>query len=271
MVNRLWQHHIGEGLCRSPDNFGFSGEEPTNQALLDWLAVRFVEKDWSIKAMHRAIMLSSTYQMGSSYNAAAAHADPDNRLHWRFQRRRLTAEEIRDTILAVSDNLDLTVGGNLFNYKNHDPHVSFNTRGPVEYDFPRRSIYLPVVRNVLYDVFDLFDFGDALTINPKRSQTTVAPQALYMMNSPLVIDAAKRLATILRRATVDDETRIQHIYERLLARPPTPAEIGRSLHTLTRLAEIITDDEKEPEAVNQKAWQTFCHTILASNEFLHLN
>src|SRR5262249_48079111 len=114
MVNRLWKWHFGEGLVRSPDNFGKLGDRPVNQPLLDWLAVQFVKRGWSIKAMHRLLMLSSTYQMSTAYDERAATFDPENRLHWRMNRRRLDAEEIRDAILAVSGSLDATMGGSLF-------------------------------------------------------------------------------------------------------------------------------------------------------------
>ncbi|MGD9856804.1 MAG: DUF1549 domain-containing protein, partial [Planctomycetaceae bacterium] len=177
MVNRLWQWHFGDGLVRTPDNFGRLGERPTHPELLDWLAVRFVESGWSIKAMHRLLMLSSTYQMSTQYDAGAATQDPENRLWWRRNRRRLEAEAIRDAILAASGNLDLTMGGSLLPTENRKYVTSTANVDPVTYQSNRRSLYLPVVRSAVYDVLQAFDFADPSVLSGQRRSTTVAPQA----------------------------------------------------------------------------------------------
>src|SRR5207244_4689098 len=134
MVNRLWRWHFGRGIVPSTDNFGRLGEPPTNQPLLDWLALRFIERGWSIKEMHRLIMLSSTYQMGSPFDARAAEIDPENKLLWRANRRRLEAEEIRDAVMAVSGDLKLVEGGSILNYKDRQYVANTSKRGQIDYD-----------------------------------------------------------------------------------------------------------------------------------------
>ena len=177
MVNRIWQWHFGDGLVRTPDNFGKLGERPTHPELLDWLAVQFVDEGWSIKAMHRLIMLSSTYQMSTTYNAVAADQDPENRLLWRRSRKRLDAESIRDSLLYVAGNLDLSMGGTLLPTENRKYVTSTANVNPIVYDTQRRSMYLPIVRSALYEVFQAFDFADPAVSSGERMSTTVAPQA----------------------------------------------------------------------------------------------
>ncbi|MCA9206612.1 MAG: DUF1553 domain-containing protein, partial [Planctomycetales bacterium] len=194
MVNRLWRWHFGKGMVESVDNFGLQGATPTHPELLDWLAVRFIECGWSIKAMHRLIMLSSVYRMSSTHDPECAAIDPENRWQWRAGVRRLEAEAIRDAMLAVSGTLDPTMGGSLLHVGNREFIFNHTSKDETKYDAPRRSLYLPVIRNHLYDVFQLFDYTDAGVVNGDRSTSTVAPQALFMMNSELVSDAATALA-----------------------------------------------------------------------------
>ena len=204
-VNRLWLWHFGQGLQRSPDNFGLLGQRPTNQPLLDWLAVEFIEQGWSIKQMHRLMLLSSTYQMSSTFDARANTKDPENRLWWRFNRRRLDAEEVRDALLAVGGNIDLQMYGQLL--PNADrAYVTGTGSKRSTYDYNRRSVYLPILRSALYNVFIAFDFADPSVIQGQRKNTVVTPQALFMMNSKLVHDEASRLA---QRVLQDD---IETIY-----------------------------------------------------------
>ncbi len=152
MVNRIWQGHFGEGLVRSVDNFGRLGQGVDNQPLLDWLARRFVDLGWSIKAMHRLIVLSSAYQMSTEFNPQAAAVDPENRLLWRMNRRRLEAEEIRDALLAASGRMDLAMGGTMMTFGNHTYVTSTASKNGVNYQSLRRSVYLPVVRSSVYEV-----------------------------------------------------------------------------------------------------------------------
>ena len=270
MVNRIWQWHFGKGIVRSPDNFGNLGQRPTDQAMLDWLAVRFVKSGWSIKQMHRLIMLSSTYQMGTAHSAAAAAKDPENRLLWRFERRRLEAEQVRDAVLAVGGRLDLSMYGQLLPDKARG-YVTGTGSKQGTYDFNRRSVYLPVLRSAVYQVFQAFDFADPSVLSGKRSTTTVAPQALFMMNGKIVLQQSRYLAeNLLERDDVDDAGRLRLAYERVLGRPPTPAETDRDLGFLVRYQAATEADHVQPEQGRVRAWQGVCRVLLASNEFIYV-
>jgi hypothetical protein len=265
MVNRIWRGHFGKGIVPTVDNFGRLGEKPSNQPLLDWLALRFIENGWSIKSMHRLLMLSNAYQMSSDYNVAAAEADPENVLLWRMPRRRLEAEAIRDAIMSVSGELSATTGGSLLPYKDREYVANTARRGSVDYDRPIRAVYIPVVRSSMYEVFQAFDLPDPSTSNGDRDSTVVAPQALFMMNSSVMLKHSRKMAdTLLVRADVDDSARIREAYERALARPATPLEIDQGLSFLARI-------ESEWKGDRAKAWQSFCKALLASNEFIYLN
>ncbi len=279
MVNRLWQWHFGEGLVRTPDNFGRLGERPTHPQLLDWLAVQFVESGWSIKAMHRLIMLSATYQMSTAYDADAAAQDAENRLWWRRNRRRLEAEAIRDAILAVAGNLDLTMGGSLLPTENRKYVTSTANVNPIVYNSNRRSVYLPVVRSAVYEVFQAFDFADPSMLDGKRISTTVAPQALFMMNSQLVAEHAKMLAEQLLKIDgegdgkdneSDDAARVRALYRRVLSRPPTAAETKRAIAYLDRVSQALESLKHETDKVRLVAWHSLCRAVIASNEFLFI-
>ena len=267
LVNRLWHWHFGAGLVRSPDNFGLLGDRPTNQALLDWLAVRFVESGWSIKALHRQILLSSTYQMSTAFDDKSAQLDPENRLHWRMNRRRLEAEAIRDSLLFVSGALDLKMGGTVFEGKNRNYIPGYPNDSYDKYNSPRRSVYLPVLRSALYDVFQAFDFADPSTANGERATTTVAPQALFMLNSKLVETNTKALAAnLLQKDQLSDPVRIKMAFEVLYARPPGMKEITRALDFLSRLER--EDQAGTPAERRLRAWQSLCRVLVAANEFI---
>ncbi len=272
-VNRVWRWHFGQGLVKSVDNFGLIGDKPSHPELLDWLALRFVEGGWSVKALHRQIMLSSTYQMGSAFDAKAAEADPDNRLHWRAPVRRLEAEAIRDSLMAVSGNLDKSVGGPALQHvKNRDYLFDHTSTDKTTYDSRRRSIYLPVIRNNIYDVFQLFDGTDATVINGDRATTTVATQALFMMNGPLMVESATKLtARLLEDKSLDDAGRVRRLYETAYGRPPTDRELDRAKTAVTGFESELT--ASEPDAVKRRAraWALFGHVLLAANEFVYVN
>ena len=227
MANRLWRWHFGRGIVPSTDNFGRLGEMPTNQPLLDWLAVTFVDKKWSIKDMHRLIMLSSTYRMGSNYDEKAAEVDPENTLLWRANRQRLEAEEIRDAVTAVTGEIDLAPGGTLLTYKDRAYVANTSKRGSNDYDNPRRAVYLPVVRSSLYEMFQAFDLPDPTTPNGDRNSTVIAPQALFMMNSTLMLKSTRNMAKkLLDRSDFDDGARIRDAWERALSRAPSAGRGG---------------------------------------------
>ena len=271
IVNRIWRWHFGAGIVPTPDNFGALGGRPINPALLDWLARGFVNGGWSVKALHRLIMMSNTYQLSAKYDPKAAELDPENRLHWRFSPRRLEAEAIRDALLAVSGTLDSAMAGSLLKVENRAYFFDHTSKDLTRYDARRRSVYLPIVRNHLYDAFDLFDYSEASVSNGDRATTTVAPQALFMMNSELVAQAAADLAVDLNNCSgVDDSERIHRLYVQAYGRPPNPSEIERAVAFLARYSNGLSALEPVSRERRILAWQALCQTILASSEFVYL-
>jgi hypothetical protein len=270
-VNRVWRWHFGRGIVPSVDNFGTLGDRPSNQRLLDWLATTFVADGWSLKSLHRRIMLSNTYQMSSRFDAKAAASDPENRMMWRMDRRRLEAEEIRDSLLAIGGTLDTTMGGTLLKFKDREYVTSTANADPVNYMSNRRSVYLPVIRSALYDVFTAFDFGDPTVMNGDRPTTTVAPQALFLMNSALVLEQTRAMAKmLLAKSDLDDSGRILMAYETCFSRPPAPAEAARAIETLKRL-DAAYRAEKDEESRRLRCWQSLCKTLVGSSEFIYVD
>jgi hypothetical protein len=244
MVNRIWQHHFGQGLVRTPNNFGQRGERPDNPELLDYLAARFVESGWSVKAMHRLILLSSAYQQASRADAAALAADPDNRLLARMNRQRLDAEAIRDSLLVVAGRLDASAGGPAF----------------TDLAVPRRTLYLMAARTGANtsDFGRLFDRADPGSIVDQRGQSVVAPQALFFLNDPVVQAWARELAArVAREAPADSEARLRRLYALTLGRPPTRAEIDLGVQLLG--------------VGGADAWESYCHMLVCTNEFIYLD
>ena len=270
IVNRIWQWHMGDGLVRSPDNFGRLGQAPTHPELLDWLTLHFVESGWSLKELHRTILLSATYQMSAEWNERAAAVDPDNRWRWRFTRRRLEVEAIRDAMLSVSGQLDLSMGGSLLPTPNRQYVTSTASVDPVVYDSPRRSIYLPVVRSALYEVFQAFDFADPSTLSGQRQTTTVAPQALFMMNSKFVSEQAQALAGQLLRDEADDGARVRRLYQQAFGRVPDPTEVDRASTFVAARTKSLVDAGLAPHDGQQRAWQSLVRAVLSANEFIFI-
>ncbi len=295
MVNRIWRWHFGQGLVGSTDNFGVLGDRPSHPELLDWLARRFIAEGWSVKAMHRLIMSSAVYQRAAQRGAGAGEslvisnqsatetkparlqtkhsalitnhsltqADPDNRLLSHFPLRRLEAEEIRDAVLFVAGSLDRTMGGKTIPVKNREFFFNHTSKDATTYDSPRRALYLPVVRNNVYDLFEQFDFPDPAVPNGNRNATVVAPQALLMLNSDLVGKAAEKFAASLLASASDDARRIELAYQKAYARPPTAKELARAKKFLA--------DFKPDSAASPNAWTVLCQSLLAANEFIYLN
>lgn len=271
IANRVWRWHFGKGIVATPDNFGKLGAKPTNQPLLDWMAVTLMDEGWSLKELHRLILLSNTWQMSSEFNAQAATVDPGNRLMWRVDVRRLDAESIRDSILSVSDGLDPALGGSLLNVGNREFVFNHESKDGVTYDFNRRSIYLPVIRNHLYGMFMLFDYSDASVLNGDRSATTVAPQALFLLNSELVEEASHRMAeSILHQTALSPEQKIQELFLKSYGRQPSEREVSKSLHFLEELENELQATEADSEKRITRSWQVFCQSIFASSEFIYL-
>ncbi|MDA1274161.1 MAG: DUF1549 and DUF1553 domain-containing protein [Verrucomicrobia bacterium] len=272
MANRIWLWHFGEGLVRSADNFGKLGEPPANRALLDWLALRFQASGWSMKEMHRCIMLSSSYQMNSAHNALAYETDPENLLWWKFPKRRLTAEEIRDTLLVAGESLGSEMHGQRLPSKNRD-YVTGTSSKEGTYSFPCRSVYLPILRSAVYDVFQAFDFPDPSVLNGKRATTTVAPQALFLMNGEIVLQQSRSLAeNLINRNEMNDRGRVQLAYNRLFGRPPDAREVDDGLDFIRDCAAALeSEGVRDAGAQRVRAWQGLCRVLMASNEFVYLN
>jgi hypothetical protein len=259
LVNRIWQSHFGRGLAATTDNFGKLGEAPTHPQLLDWLAADFIENGFSLKYLHRRILLSSTWQMSGDNNATAFARDSDNRLLWRINRRRLDAEPLRDAILASAGQLDLALGGTLFPAKPGDSAVDAYNKQLATYDHDRRSVYLPVIRSAVYDMFQIFDFGDPSVVTTTRAETTVPTQSLFLMNSPFVRKQATQFASRFARAAPGDTDRqIRLAYEIALSRPPTASELDRA-------TQHISTSANKDESRRQFAQMLFC-----LNEFIYV-
>nr|WP_233215495.1 PSD1 and planctomycete cytochrome C domain-containing protein [Rhodopirellula bahusiensis] len=274
MINRLWRGHFGRGLVNTVDNFGLKGSPPTHPELLDWLAVQFIEEGWSIKAMHRLILLSQTYQRSSDFNATNAEMDPDNKWHWRFNIRRLEAEAIRDGLLAVSGQLDRTTGGNIMPYGNREYVFNHTSEDKSKYDTKRRSIYVPVIRNHLYDMFQLFDYTDASVLTGDRNTSTIAPQALFLMNSEMLADRTFAMADRLLNTGENSVQRISHLYLEAYGRPPTDSELSDGVRFLSRFESGVRENYVVSGVSNsypeRLAWQALCQAVVSSSEFVYI-
>jgi Protein of unknown function (DUF1553)/Protein of unknown function (DUF1549)/Planctomycete cytochrome C len=267
VANRAWHHLFGAGIVPSVDNFGKLGERPSHPDLLDRLAVEFAADGWSMKRLVRRIVLSRTYQLSSTHDARDAAADPQNRLLWRHNRRRLPAEAIRDAILSASGRLSLAAGNSSVIGLGEQAVANnlMDKTGELKGQPFRRSVYLPLIRNDLPDFLTVFDFADPDVVVGARAVTTVPAQALLMLNSSFVRGQAARLAErAFRDEPRDDERRLNHIYELTLGRLPTKAESARAFGYLDRLSS--SGDRGKTVA----AWASFCHALLASTEFRFL-
>jgi hypothetical protein len=226
MINRIWQHHFGAGFVPTPDDFGMMSEPPSHPELLDYLSSVFVENGWSIKKIHRLIMLSSVYQQSSADNPRYAQIDPFNRLLWRANIQRLEFESLRDSLLAIGGALNEQMFGRPVDLERN-------------LDSTRRTIYGVVDRSDLLDAFVNFDFANPDMPNGKRYETTVPQQALFLMNSPVVVEQAKRLVSLKDfDQCADDTTRIQFLYERIYQRPAREEEIKLGLDFVAQAPQV---------------------------------
>lgn len=272
-VNRIWRWHFGEGIVKSTENFGRLGDRPSHPELLDWLARHFMEQGWSTKQMHRLILLSSTYQMASnSENETSNYAvDPENQLLWKIHLQRLDAEQIRDSILSVTNRLDETKGGKTVPLRNRQFVFNHTSVDHTKYDSVRRAIYLPIIRNNLYPMFEQFDFPDPTMPTGNRNSTVVAPQALLVMNSDLFIDSANAFAKKMIKELPKESDRVVFAYERSLGRKPTKEEVDQVLSFVGEVSSSNTADSEQTENDSKlRAWSLFCQSLFASNEFIYL-
>ena len=259
-VNRLWTWHFGTGIVDTPSNFGILGSKPSHPELLDFLARQFTLDGWSMKAMHRFIMNSATYQQSSSTLVALPTTDPDNRLLSRFPRRRVEAEIIRDSVLSTSGALDVSIGGTLLSSGDHEYVTNDQSGNSARYDSLRRAVYLPVIRNAMFGLFTAFDYPDASAPVDCRPRTVVAPQALFFMNAPFVEEAAKRLVQTMVARSADSDAHVRDAFRLTLARDPDLREHDDSRAFLADLARDGLSD--------QDALVRLCHALLSTNEFV---
>jgi hypothetical protein len=280
MINRIWQWHFGRGIVSTPNDFGRQGEAPTHPELLDWLASVFRELGWSIKSMHRLIMLSSTYQMSSQSDHGNEQIDPENRFLWRMNRRRLEAEALRDSVLAVAGSLNLEVGG-----RPVMPPLSQEEKSglwsadqwPVTLDpkeHNRRSVYLYVKRSFPYPMFATFDMPDTAVSCPRREATTVAPQALAMLNSEFMVAQAGHLASRLQKECGDDpEGWLNTAWKLALGRLPAQSEKEKAVQFLLKggVAKQGATGPKSAETPKTLALVELCLVLFNMNEFLYVD
>ncbi len=275
MVNRLWQHHFGRGIVESSNNFGAIGDRPTHPELLDWLASEFVRGGWRIKAMHRLMVTSETYKMSSASNGAALAKDPQNKLLWRFNMRRLTAEEVRDSVLAGAGTLNLEMHGpgvypklpqeviltSSMN-KNLTESGTWGTSTPEQ--AARRSIYVQVKRSLLLPILTDFDLAETDASCPVRFSTTQPTQALGMLNSEFVHEQAAQLAARLRREAAEPAAQVRRGFEIVTSRPARDEDMARGLQFL--------DEMQAQEGLSaEKALDRFSLLLLNLNEFVYVD
>ncbi len=288
MANRLWHYHFGQGIVRTPSDFGLMGERPTHPELLDYLAKEFVGNGWSLKRMHRLIMNSETYKQASAHVEAAAQADPFNKLLWRFPPQRLEGEVIRDSMLAVAGKLNTQMGGpSIFPTLPAgaaEPRGGWDTSESAA-DQNRRSIYIFVRRNARYPMLESFDMPDTHEACARRNTTTSAPQALALLNSLHTVEWAKGFAgRVVERAGADAAKQVDEAYRLAYSRRPDAWEKDTALTFFDRQSQIIAEraaagktvsaPERLPSGMSREqgaALVDFCHALLNSNEFVYRN
>jgi mono/diheme cytochrome c family protein len=302
MVNRVWQHHFGEGFVLTPDDFGTMSTPPSHPELLDYLSTYFTDNGWSVKKLHKHILLSATYQQASTDNPRFAQVDPFNRLLWRQNVRRLEFEPLRDSILAMAGSLDRTMGGRPVNLgggggdnAGKDKKGAGGLRPQGSYS-TRRTLYGHIDRANVAEVLNHFDFAQPEMPNGKRYQTTVPQQALFLMNNPLVIEQARKIVERTDfKGVEDDEKRIAFLYNLIYQRPPAAQEIqlglaffeeapatGAGLPTAKPAAQaapvrVAAAKKFQPAARPAftprplSAWAEYAHALILANEFTFVN
>ncbi|MEX0585651.1 MAG: DUF1553 domain-containing protein, partial [Pirellulales bacterium] len=271
MVNRLWHYHFGRGLSPTPSDFGKQGTPPTHPELLDYLARRFVDGHWSIKSMHRLLMMSRTYQLASDDRPDQARIDPTNQWLWRYSRQRLDAESLRDTLLAVSGGLDRTPGAahqfpeqKGWDFTQHKPFKAV-------YESNRRSVYLMTQRIQRHPFLALFDGPDTNASTARRVTSTTPLQSLYLMNDPFVHEQAGKFATRLHAERSDDEGRIELAWLLLYGRPAEAEERTSASEYLSSIDKRLADENMPADARRSKSWESLIRALWMSNEFVYVN
>jgi hypothetical protein len=246
---------LGSGLVRTTDNFGTTGEAPSHPELLDFLAGEFIKDNWSTKKLVRKIVTSQTYRQSSEESTLAQQKDPENKTFSHMNRKRLEVESIRDAILMVSGKLDLVMGGSTINP---------GTSSEYGYKFTdnRRSVYTPIFRNNLPEIFEVFDFPDPNLVVGKRNVSTIAPQALYLMNNPFIIEKSGEAALhLLKENTLSESQKIESVYFQVLGRSPTPAENAKVMSFL----------QEKSEKEKAQAWPLVFQAMFSTLDFRYLH
>ncbi len=273
MVNRIWQQIMGKGLVTTPNNWGITGQPPSHPELLDYLAIRFMDSDWSIKTVIRGIMLSRTYRLSSEYDEKNFTFDPENRMHWRTASRQLDAEALRDSMLAVSGRIDFNrpVGSKVILYEGARAE---RRADPESYDLVNyRSVYLPVIRDMLPVSMALFDFPDPSETSAKRSETNMPSQALFLMNSKFINQQAEAMAQNLVTQFRNTEERIRAAFVLAYGRPASPEEVQGCSRFFQQFDSLASQKNpgSDSNEIEQMATEAFCQTLLSSAEFRILN
>jgi hypothetical protein len=267
-VNRIWQRAFGAGLVRTPSNFGLRGDAVVHRELLDWLAADAIAHGWSQKHVWRRLLASAAWQQSSTDDPERRERDPDNRMVWRAERQRLDAESVRDAMLAIAGTLDRTMGGTLLATKDRDYVTNDQSQNQADYDAPRRALYLPVVRNAMYDLFTAFDYCDGSVHQEQRPSSAVATQALLLLNAPFVHKAARAFAEAALAACPLAEheplgaRQVRWVWARAYGRAPSPLEVAAAERWFATAATAGQTAEALPG---------LCQMVFASNEFLHVD
>ena len=271
MVNRIWQQHFGKGLVPTPNDFGKQGKPPTHPELLDWLASRFIAEGWSVKEMHRLIMLSQTYRLASTRDAEALAKDANNALLASFPRRRLDAESIRDTLLTLGGTLDRAPAGahpfppqSDWKFTQHNPFKA-------TYDTNKRSVFLMTQRIQRHPYLAIFDGADPSTSTPARPISTTPLQALFLLNDPLVHEQSKRFAERLSAERPDDAARLQLACALAFSRPASVEETADAQRFLTDVRARLRDAGTPADKLDAEAWQAMVRVLFRLNEFVYLD
>ncbi len=271
MVNRIWLHHFGRGIVQTPNDFGRQGKAPTHPELLDYLAARFIESGWSVKAIHKLILLSRTWQLASTEVPESARLDPTNELFWKFTRRRLDAESIRDTLLFVSGVLDERPAGahpfppaKSWGFTQHAPFVAV-------YETQQRSVYLMQQRLRKHPYLALFDGADPSSSTGVRLPSTTPLQALFMMNDPLAHTVAAKFAQRLLAEPMDETSRLDLAYQRALNRIPTSEERQQCSEFLKNYRTRLTSLKTAAAQVDMLTWSALARALMSGNEFVFVD
>lgn len=272
MANRVWQYHFGKPLVPTPSDYGLRGALPTHPELLEWLAHAFIDSGWSVKQLHRIIMLSKTYQQASSHDEKNFQLDSGNAWYWRFDRRRLDAESLRDSVMLLSGTLNMDRPGP---HPFPDPaqwrftaHRQFNQ---VCYPSDHRSVYLMVQRLHAHPYLSLFNGPDPSLSTPSRDNSTVPLQALYLLNNEFVHQASSKFAQSLIQSHTEPSSRVISLYRQAFGRTPAQSEIEKRLAQVAAYSQVLAEDNVPSSSLEQETWASLVRAVFASNGFFYLD